>query len=180
MENKPKGALSQISKVVDSAIDWIIVIMFASLIVSCVTQVFMRSILNDSPPWTEELARYSFMYVNFIGAVICVREKSHARVTVILDALSSTARKVLEVIADLVTLFVSYVMIHYGTIKTDEPRTLDFSGVRGFLVTNVCIVQRPKMFTGLNPMESVPRWPSVRPKSCDYRPGFPCPWTHDP
>lgn len=28
------------------------------------------------------------------------------------------------------------------TIKTDEPRTLDFSGVRGFLVTNVCIVQR--------------------------------------
>ena len=95
--------MSQISKVVDSAIDWIIVIMFASLIVSCVTQVFMRSILNDSPPWTEELARYSFMYVNFIGAVICVREKSHAR-------------KVLEVIADLVTLFVSYVMIRYGTM----------------------------------------------------------------
>lgn len=30
----------------------------------------------------------------------------------------------------------------YGVIKTDEPRTLDFSGVRGFLVTNVCIVQR--------------------------------------
>ena len=30
----------------------------------------------------------------------------------------------------------------HGIIKTDEPRTLDFSGVRGFLVTNVCIVQR--------------------------------------
>ena len=29
-----------------------------------------------------------------------------------------------------------------GIIKTGEPRTLDFSGVRGFLVTNVCIVQR--------------------------------------
>ena len=29
-----------------------------------------------------------------------------------------------------------------GIIKTDEPRTLDFSGVRGFLVTNMCIVQR--------------------------------------
>lgn len=31
---------------------------------------------------------------------------------------------------------------NYGIIKTDKPRTLDFSGVRGFLVTNVCIVQR--------------------------------------
>ena len=30
----------------------------------------------------------------------------------------------------------------HGKIKTDEPRTLDFSGVRGFLVTNVYIVQR--------------------------------------
>lgn len=30
----------------------------------------------------------------------------------------------------------------YGIIKTDEPRTLDFSWVRGFLVTNVYIVQR--------------------------------------
>ena len=34
------------------------------------------------------------------------------------------------------------VRINHGIIKTDEPRTLDFSGVRGFLVTNVCIVQR--------------------------------------
>ena len=33
-------------------------------------------------------------------------------------------------------------LLRYGTIKTDEPRTLDSSGVRGFLVTNVCIVQR--------------------------------------
>ena len=32
--------------------------------------------------------------------------------------------------------------LNCGIIKTDEPRTLDFSGVRGFLVTNVCIVQR--------------------------------------
>lgn len=32
-------------------------------------------------------------------------------------------------------------LLLYGTIKTDEPRTLDFSGVRGFLVTNMFIVQ---------------------------------------
>ena len=35
-----------------------------------------------------------------------------------------------------------YYAAECGTIKTDEPRTLDFSWVRGFLVTNVCIVQR--------------------------------------
>lgn len=35
-----------------------------------------------------------------------------------------------------------HLLTECGIIKTDEPRTLDFSGVRGFLVTNVCIVQR--------------------------------------
>ena len=35
-----------------------------------------------------------------------------------------------------------YIHWKHGIIKTDEPRTLDFSGVRGFLVTNVYIVQR--------------------------------------
>ena len=41
-------------------------------------------------------------------------------------------------------LFVSTLFLcpDCGIIKTDEPRTLDFSGVRGFLVTNMCIVQR--------------------------------------
>lgn len=38
--------------------------------------------------------------------------------------------------------FESNPIVDVVTIKTDEPRTLDFSGVRGFLVTNVCIVQR--------------------------------------
>lgn len=115
MGNKFEATLSKITDLVNEAINWIVVVMFSALIISCVTQVFMRSVLNSSPPWTEELARYTFMYVNFIGAVICVREKSHARVTIILDALGGTAHKALEIVADVVTLFVSYIMIRYGT-----------------------------------------------------------------
>lgn len=45
-------------------------------------------------------------------------------------------------LADFIEEVRTVVKLHYGMIKTDEPRTLDFSGVRGFLVTNVCIVQR--------------------------------------
>lgn len=116
MKSKFDAKLSRLSHATDAAIDYLIVIMFSALIVSCVTQVFMRTVLNASPPWTEELARYSFMYVNFIGAVICVREKSHARVTAILDMLSGAARTALEVVADLVTLFASYVMLRYGIV----------------------------------------------------------------
>ena len=66
----------------------------------------------------------------------------------------------------------------YGRIKTDEAGTLDFSGVPAFLVTNAFIVQRSaaKMFN----IVSGPQLLSIHQGFCDYRPGFQCPWTHDP
>lgn len=100
----------------EKVINLIIVVMFSVLIVSTVTQVFMRTVLNSSPPWTEELARYSFMYVNIIGAAICVRKKSHARVTAVVDLLGPRTSKALDIFADLMILFVSYIMVRYGIV----------------------------------------------------------------
>lgn len=102
------------SRYLARAIDFLIALMFITLIFSTVTQIFMRSVLNSSPPWTEELARYAFMYVNVIGAAVCVRKKSHARVTAVLELLGPRASHLLNIFADLVILFVSYVMIRYG------------------------------------------------------------------
>mgnify|MGYP001096567480 CR=1 FL=1 len=96
------------SRYLARAIDFLIALMFITLIFSTVTQIFMRSVLNSSPPWTEELARYAFMYVNVIGAAVCVRKKSHARVTAVLELLGSRASHLLNIFADLVILFVSY------------------------------------------------------------------------
>lgn len=106
--------IDAISRYLARAIDILIALMFTVLIVSTVTQIFMRSVMNSSPPWTEELARYSFMYVNVIGAAVCVRKKSHARVTAVLELMGLRATHFLNVFADIVVLFVSYIMIRYG------------------------------------------------------------------
>lgn len=109
-----KHIFETISRYLAQAINILIVVMFTTLIISTVTQIFMRSVMNSSPPWTEELARYSFMYVNMIGAAICVRKKSHARVTAVLELLGPRMSHILTVFADIMILFVSYVMIRYG------------------------------------------------------------------
>lgn len=106
--------IEAISRYLARAIDILIVLMFTVLIVSTVTQIFMRSVMNSSPPWTEELARYSFMYVNVIGAAVCVRKRSHARVTAVLEMMGPRASRMLNIFADIVVLFVSYIMIRYG------------------------------------------------------------------
>jgi TRAP-type C4-dicarboxylate transport system permease small subunit len=40
-------------------------------------QVFFRYVLNQPSPWTEELARYLFIWISMIGAAYGVKQQSH-------------------------------------------------------------------------------------------------------
>jgi len=118
MKRSANAVMDSISSLITKLIHAIIIVMFAALVVSCITQVVTRYVLNNSLPWTEELARYSFMWINIVGAAICVQKKSHARVTALVDIFKPKAQAALEVFSDLVTIFVSYIMIHYGILCT--------------------------------------------------------------
>lgn len=89
--SQKEETFNKISTSIEKIVDYVVIIAFILLVISCVTQVFTRYVLNNSLPWTEELARYSFMYVNILGAVICVRRKTNARVTAILEAVGVKA-----------------------------------------------------------------------------------------
>jgi TRAP-type C4-dicarboxylate transport system permease small subunit len=52
-------------------------------------------------PWTEELARYSFVWVMFLGVSWAVRTNVHLRVDLILQFLPKTVRKLFIVISDI-------------------------------------------------------------------------------
>ncbi|MCQ4838222.1 TRAP transporter small permease, partial [[Clostridium] symbiosum] len=50
-------------------------------------QVFTRYVLGSSLTGTEELGRYSFIWMTMLGASICVSSDSHAAVTILNDHL---------------------------------------------------------------------------------------------
>jgi len=50
-----------------------VVVMFAVVF----GQVFFRYVLNHPSPWTEELARYLFIWISLVGAAYGVKEQSH-------------------------------------------------------------------------------------------------------
>ncbi len=90
------------------------VTLFGVMIICCVVQVFTRYILNDSPRWTEELARYTFIWVHFLGATICVRMSSNATITVLIDQLRGLPRRVFDGFVTLVMTVVGVVMVYGG------------------------------------------------------------------
>jgi len=108
--------LEKISDGINTVISNIGMVLFAILIVACVGQVFFRFALNHSLSWTEELARFCFVWMHLIGASLLIESRGHATVTIILDMLHGTARKILDIIIELFILFDGAVMLRAGLV----------------------------------------------------------------
>lgn len=107
-------SLKRISDTVNKVVSYFGLVCFVVLIVACVTQVFFRFVLNNSLSWTEELARYAFIWMHLLGASLLIESGSHATVTAILDALHGSARKVFDMIIAAVIFFDGAVMTYAG------------------------------------------------------------------
>jgi len=53
------------------------------------TQVILRYVFNNPQAWAEEVGRYVFVWVIFIGALLATARDSHIRVTVLTERFGS-------------------------------------------------------------------------------------------
>ena len=84
-----------VKSVVDAMGKWVEVItgvMAFIMMVSLMWQVFTRFVIKIPSIWTEEIARYSFIYMAMIGASIGVKRSTHFGMTMLTDKLRGRAR----------------------------------------------------------------------------------------
>ncbi|MBT8344923.1 MAG: TRAP transporter small permease [Desulfofustis sp.] len=84
-----------------------------TLIVSTIfIEVIRRSVLSYSSVWTEEIARYAFIYIAYIGASAAIKERAHIRIDVILNLLPNRMKLIFYIFGDIVTLILAVVSIY--------------------------------------------------------------------
>jgi len=93
----------------DNAINKTGVVLLASLFFLTVVQVFFRYILNKPLPWPEEIARYCFIWMTYIGLYKNMAENKHYRIGFLYDAFSKRLRRIVDVI--LMTLIVVFLAL---------------------------------------------------------------------
>src|SRR6185295_14528954 len=79
---------------------WRLLEVTAGLLIGAMTvlvtiQVFARYVLNDTPPWSEELCRYLFVWASFLGACLAMRRAAHLGVDSLVARLSPGVRAML-------------------------------------------------------------------------------------
>ena len=80
--------------------------------------VVARYFFNNPIQWAEEFSRYAFIWVVFLGAVVCTKQKRHIGIDSIVKALPGHIQPWVNLAADLMTLALMVVIIWYGWILT--------------------------------------------------------------
>jgi TRAP-type C4-dicarboxylate transport system permease small subunit len=81
--------------------------MLALMVVLILGQVFFRYVLNDSLPWTEELAKFMMVWVACLVAPWAYRENLNVSIEMFADALPLKLRQLSELLISILVILVS-------------------------------------------------------------------------
>lgn len=78
-------------------------------------QVIMRYVFSSSLSWSEELARYLFLWQIWLGASYAVKERKHLRIEAVQSMIKSASGKIrFELVALFLWLVFSIFMVYKG------------------------------------------------------------------
>ncbi|ANU14572.1 TRAP-type transport system, small permease component, predicted N-acetylneuraminate transporter [Planococcus halocryophilus Or1] len=98
----------------DRHIEEALLILFSTIMVAVIfLQVVMRQ-FNNSLSWSEELARYSFIWLIYMGISYGVKKERHIKVDVALLLLREKGKIILTIIANLLFVVFAVFVIVYG------------------------------------------------------------------
>lgn len=93
---------------------WLLIVLMILLAVFCFMQVFWRLVLNDPLAWSEEVSRYLFVWLTFIGAATAVGEWGHFQVDVLTSKMSPGLLRYFRWFAYLAIAFFAVMMVGPG------------------------------------------------------------------
>jgi TRAP-type C4-dicarboxylate transport system permease small subunit len=112
--------LGAIRRVLDRVLAGLCIITFLALVAIVSWQVFTREVINNSAPWTEEAARYTFIVLAVLAAAYVFSERGHIAVEMLIEKLPLRLQKVMGVIIELLVMFFIVLVFIVGGSRVAE------------------------------------------------------------
>ena len=129
MDNKQKNAFLKCMDIVDKIVREICIFLMFVMLVLVLLQVVSRYLLPVSLSWTEELARFTMLWLIFLASSHIARKSSYIRVTFIIDRQPDKVKRILSVIVKTIVL-----ITHNQELAEETGRILTMRD--GILYTN--------------------------------------------
>ena len=108
--------LKKVLSYITSAEYAVMIAAFAAMVLAYFISVVNRNLIKASMPWTEEIALYSMTYMALLGTEVGLRDGTQVAVTAVVDKLHGMARKIVDLIAQIVLEIFAFVMLKAGLV----------------------------------------------------------------
>lgn len=108
--------MKKVENALYEGVKWTAVVMFVLMIGLCILQVVCRYILKISLSFTEELARFLFIWITFLGTAMALKKHQHVNMDLLVGLFPEALREVVNLV---ITLLVecTYLMMVYSGIR---------------------------------------------------------------
>jgi TRAP-type C4-dicarboxylate transport system permease small subunit len=103
-----------------------LLLIFYTLVVAVIgVEVIRRFVFSFSSVWGEEIARFAFIYLTWVGASAGVKNRSHIRIDVIYGWVPERHHVWLYVFADVATMAFAVIALYYSLVPIVTSITFD-------------------------------------------------------
>ncbi len=106
--------MHRLATLYDNFLNLILFLLMAGMVVIISSQVWYRFVLNDPLSWSEELGRYMFVWISFIGAAVGVRYRVHLGVDLLEKMVTPRAYRYLAVLVSLIVQIFLVIVVYQG------------------------------------------------------------------
>lgn len=111
-----KGQFNVLKRLINyfnGIIKWILILLFAVMVVVVFLQVLFRFVIHQPLAWTEELGRYLLVWITFLGAGYGMSTKAHPSIEILYDRAGPLIKKGLTIVTTILIIFFFWnVIIH--------------------------------------------------------------------
>lgn len=98
----------------ERAVDALAIAAFAAMFACVLGQVVFRYFLGSPLVWSDELARYLFVWCSFLGWIVAARRRSHLGIAVVGERLGPRGAAALRLVGALAAVAFAGVLVFYG------------------------------------------------------------------
>ena len=99
---------------IDRVVDGAAIAAFAGMFACVLGQVGFRYFLGDPLVWSDELARYLFVWASLLGWIIAARRRSHLSIDMVATRLAPRGQAALRLVGAVAGVAFAAVLVFYG------------------------------------------------------------------
>lgn len=107
-----------------------LIIMYSLMVIVIFFQVIMRYVFNNSLSWSEELGKFLFVWLSWIGISIGAKRGEHIKITMLVDKLPPRTAHATNIISDLIVVGICAITAYYSFSLVISQSAVHYAGIK--------------------------------------------------